>query len=122
MARHVSPLPGGHHLSTVLVVVGVVGLPLPPFAESGHGREIYVGEKALAAEVVDANVDSAQARFGYVVCDDRVGALVLGHGQVPSPRLAVALGVGVAFLLFDQQIDFTLRLFYASNSCRGGQC
>lgn len=122
VARNVSPLSRGQHLSTVLVIIGVVGLSLPPFAESGHGRAIHVGENTLSVQVMNANVDSAQACLANVSCDGRVGSLILGHGQVPSPRLTVGLSVGVAFLLLHQQIDFTVCLFYASNSCRGGQC
>lgn len=122
VARHICPLPRGHHLSTVLIIEGIVGLSLSPSAESGHDREIHVGENTLVVQVIDANVDSVQARFGYVTCDGRVGALVFGHSQVPSPRLTIDLRVGVAFLLLHQQIDLTVCLFYASNSCRGGQC
>lgn len=122
VARYVSPLSRGQHLSTVLVVIGVVGFSFPPFAESGHGRAIHVGEKTLSVQVMNANVDSAQACLGNVSCNGHVGSLILGHGQVPSPRLTVDLSIGVALLLLHQQIDFTVCLFYASNSCRGGQC
>ncbi|TNN80167.1 hypothetical protein EYF80_009492 [Liparis tanakae] len=89
----------GHHLSTVLIIEGIVGLSLSPSAESGHDGEIHVGENTLAVQVINADVDSVQARFGDVTRDGRVGALVFGHGQVPSPRLTIDLGVGVACVL-----------------------
>lgn len=120
LTRHICPLPGGQHLCTVLIVVGVVGLSPPPLAERGHGREVHVGEDPLLVQVVDPDVDSAQARGAYVCGKGRIGPLVLGHGQVAPPRLAVELGVGVALLLLHQQIDLSVCLFNASNSCRGG--
>lgn len=121
MARHIGPLPGGHHLSTVLVVIRVVGLPFFPFAEGGHGGAIHVGEFAFSVKVVNADVNSAQACVGYTSRNGCIGAVVLWHGQVPSPRLTVDLCVGVALCFLHQQIDLTLCLFHASNSCRGGQ-
>lgn len=122
LAHHICPFPRGQHLCTVLVLIGVVGLSSPPLAESGHGREVHVGENPLLVQVVDADVDSVQARGGYVSSKGCVGPLILGHGQVAPPRLTVELGVGVALLLLHQQIDLSVCLFNASNSCRGGQC
>ncbi|PWA22596.1 hypothetical protein CCH79_00015149 [Gambusia affinis] len=107
MAGHVGPLPGRHHLRAVLVVVGVVGLPWPPPAEGAHRGAVHVGEKPFLVQVVNADVDSAQAGLRYVAGDGGVGAVVLRHGQVPPPRLAESLGVGVALLLLHQQIDLT---------------
>lgn len=122
MAGHISPLPRGRHLSAVLIIVCVVGLAFSPSAEGGHGRPIHVSENPLAVKVMNADVDPAQAGFGDVACNDLVGALVLRHGQVPSPRLTGDFGVAVRLLLLHQQIHLTVCLFYASNSCRGGQC
>lgn len=122
MAQHICPFPRGQHLCTVLVRGGAGGLSSPPLAESGDGREVHVGEDPLLVQVVDADVDSVQARGGYVSGEGGVGPLVLGHGQVAPPRLAVELGVRVALLLLHQQIDLSVCLFNASNSCRGGQC
>lgn len=59
VARHVSPLAGGHHLCTVLVIVGIVRLALSPFAKGGHGRAVHISEDTLHVQVVDADVDSA---------------------------------------------------------------
>lgn len=120
LTRHICPLPRRQHLYTVLGVAGVVGLTLPPLAERGHGGEVHVGEDPLLVQVLDADIDSAQARGGYVLAEGRVGPLVLGHGQVAPPRLAVELGVGVVLLLLHQQIDLGVCLFNASNSCREG--
>lgn len=122
MAQHICPFPRGQHLCTVLVRGGAGGLSSPPLAESSDGREVHVGEDPFLVQVVDADVDSVQARGGYVGGEGGVGPLVLGHGQVAPPRLAVELGVRVALLLLHQQIDLSVCLFNASNSCRGGQC
>ncbi|KAG7224200.1 hypothetical protein INR49_019935 [Caranx melampygus] len=108
VARYVSPLSRGQHLSTVLIIIGIVRLSFPPFAESGHGRAIHVGENTLSVQVMNANVDSAQACLGNVSCNGRVGSLILGHGQVPSPRLTVELSVGVALVVLGMHKHFLL--------------
>lgn len=122
VARHIVPASGRHHLHTVLLVVGVVGLPAAPLVEGLHGRPVGVDEIPLLLQVVDPNEDSGEPSLVDVRGNQVVGSLVLGHAQSASSPVAVQLGFLVPLLLLDQQIDLIVCLTHAGDSCGGGQC
>ena len=120
-AGHVGPLPRRRQLHAVLVPVRVIGLPLPPAAEGGHGGPVHVAEVPLALRVLQADVSPGQAGLSEVGRQQGIGGRVPGHGQVAPPGLAEGLRLGEAPLLLHQQVDLAVRLLDASDRCGGGQ-
>lgn len=122
MTGNIIPASWRHHLHTVLLVVGVVGLPTAPFVEGLHGRPVRVDEIPLFLQVINPNEDSGEPSLVDVRGNQVVGSLILGHAQRPSSPVAVQLGLLVPLLLLHQQINLIVCLTHAGDSCGGGQC
>lgn len=121
-AGHINPLPRRHEFHTVLVFVCVIGFSFPPLGKGAHRWALHINKLSLTLQVINADVHSAKAGICYVASDGPVCTSVFGHSQVATPALAVEFSISVTLLLLHQQVHFTVRLFNASDSCRGGQC
>ena len=114
MALGVIPSAGAQHLHTVLLAIGVAGLPLLPVAVVPQGSVVSEHILTLPLKVVHPDEHPEEAALGDVVSQQRVGSFILGHGQHATPDAAVGQGFPVVLLLLHDVVEF---LFGFPNPC-----